>query len=78
MQAADYLGAVALVRERVTLTGRLPASPWDLSLREAMVEGGVAVHEEELRADLLSAMARESARGAELGTAGQGGQVGGG
>lgn len=56
MQAADYRGAVALGRERVTLTGRLPASPWDPSLREAMVEGGVAVHEEELRADLLSAM----------------------
>jgi uncharacterized protein (TIGR02679 family) len=56
MEAADYLAAVAAPRDRVPLTGRLPPSPWAPGLRDAMATHGVAVHEEELRADLLSAM----------------------
>jgi uncharacterized protein (TIGR02679 family) len=57
MGAADYLAAVATVRERVPLAGRLPAAPWDPGLPAAMAAHGVAVYEEELRADLLSAVA---------------------
>lgn len=56
MEAADYLAAVAAPRDRVPLASRLPPSPWAPALRDAMASNGVAVHEEELRADLLSAM----------------------
>lgn len=56
MTAADYLAAVAVRRDRVPISGRLPPSPWNPALREAMAEHGVAVHEEEIRADVLSAM----------------------
>jgi uncharacterized protein (TIGR02679 family) len=57
MGADDYLAALAVPRERVPLAGRLPPSPWDPGLREAMATGAVAVHEEEIRTALLSAMA---------------------
>jgi uncharacterized protein (TIGR02679 family) len=56
MTAADYLAAVAVRRERPPITGRLPATPWDPALHVAMASHGLAVHEEELRAELLSAM----------------------
>ncbi|MDQ4070236.1 MAG: DUF2399 domain-containing protein, partial [Actinomycetota bacterium] len=56
MTAADYLAAVALPRDRVPFRGRLPPSPWDPALQGAMETRGVAVHEEELRGELLSAM----------------------
>ena len=57
MGAGDYLAAVAVARERVPLANRLPPSPWDPGLREAMATSAVAVHEEEIRGTLLSAMA---------------------
>jgi uncharacterized protein (TIGR02679 family) len=72
MTPADYLGALAVARDRVPLGTRLPPSPWAPALRDAMVEHGVAVHEEELRVELLSAIGRD------LGAPGQRGQVGGG
>ena len=56
MEAADYLAAVAVPRDRVPLTSRLPPSPWAPALRDAMAAYCVAVHEEELRTHLLSAM----------------------
>ena len=56
MTAEDYLAAVAARADRVPLTGRLPPSPWDPALLDGMAEHAVAVHEEELRGDLLSAM----------------------
>ncbi|HEX2041656.1 MAG TPA: TIGR02679 family protein [Acidimicrobiales bacterium] len=56
MTAEDYLAAVAARRERVPVTGRLPPSPWDPGLHEAIAHHGVAVHEEEIRGELLSAI----------------------
>lgn len=58
MNAQDYCAAVATARERVPLVGRVPTAPWDPALVEAMAEHGVAVHEEEIRAELLMAMTR--------------------
>lgn len=41
---------------RPRLVGPVPATPWDPTLREAMAEAGVAVYEEQLRAELLAEM----------------------
>ncbi|MHB1930879.1 MAG: DUF2399 domain-containing protein, partial [Acidimicrobiales bacterium] len=41
---------------RPRLLGPVPATPWDPTLREAMAEAGVAVYEEQLRAELLAEM----------------------
>ena len=57
MGAAEYLAAVATNRERVALAGALSPAPWDPELVETMAAHGVAVYEEEIRADLLSAIA---------------------
>jgi uncharacterized protein (TIGR02679 family) len=54
MGAPDYLAALTVDRARVPLTQRLPAAPWDPRLPAVMEAHGVAVHEEELRAELLS------------------------
>ncbi len=78
MDASDYLRAVAIHRGRVALAGRLAATPWDVTLADAMVAHGVAVHEEEIRTELLAAMARAPGSGHHLGPPGQRGQVGGG
>jgi len=59
MGAADYLAAVATDRERVAIAGRLPPAPWDPELVETMAAHGVAVYEEEVRADLLSAISSQ-------------------
>lgn len=61
MTADDYLAAVECRRtsERPRL-GPVPDTPWDLGLQHAMAEIGTAVFEEELRAELLASMARQS------------------
>lgn len=56
MEGPDYLAAVAVPRDRVPLPARLPASPWAPGLHDVMTSIGVAVHEEELRTDLLAGM----------------------
>ena len=56
MGTADYLAAIATRRERVPLQGRLPPAPWDPALPDVMAAHAVTVHEEEVRAQLLSAM----------------------
>jgi uncharacterized protein (TIGR02679 family) len=56
MSAADYRAAVAVRRDRVPIRGTVPSTDWDPALADAVRAAGVAVHEEELRADLLDAM----------------------
>ena len=58
MDAQDYPRNVATDRPRLPLGGRLPPSPWASALHDAMARHGVAVHEEEVRADLLSVIVR--------------------
>ncbi len=57
MTAGAYGDAVARPRSRVSLAGPLPETPWDPDLSPTMAGAGVAVYEEELRAQLLEAMA---------------------
>lgn len=56
MTADAYRAALAVERRRVPLLGDPPETPWDPLLAAAMREGGVAVHEEEVRFSLLEAM----------------------
>ena len=56
MSADSYRTVVSRPRDRVSLTGLLPPTPWDPDLRDAMTRWGVAVYEEEVRAGLLDAM----------------------
>lgn len=56
MDRSDYLHATTAERPRLALTGHLPPTPWDPELRRTMADAGVAVHEEEVRSELLSAM----------------------
>lgn len=55
MGADDY--AAATPGAAVALAGRLPPTPWDPGLAAAMASTGRAVHEEDVRATLLEAMA---------------------
>jgi hypothetical protein len=54
MSADDYLGAAR--SDGTHLTGRVPPTPWDPTLAEAMSAGGVIAYEEDVRAGLLDAM----------------------
>jgi uncharacterized protein (TIGR02679 family) len=56
MTRDDYLAAVAVRRPRPGLSRPLPPTPWDPGLRLALESHGLAVHEEELRTTLLTAM----------------------
>jgi uncharacterized protein (TIGR02679 family) len=60
MQAADYLTAAAGSRGRLGLDGPPTGSPWDPSLREAMIEVGLAVHEEALLPELIQDWLRDT------------------
>jgi uncharacterized protein (TIGR02679 family) len=57
MTAEAYGRAIAVERQRVRLESAIPDTNWDLALGPAMRAAGVAVYEEELRLDLLDAMA---------------------
>lgn len=59
MTAAAYRRAAAVERRRVALVPPLPPTPWDPDLEPAMASTGVAVYEEELRGELLDAMAEQ-------------------
>lgn len=54
MTAADYLAAAGPAEGPASWS--VPETPWDPSLREAMMGVGRVVYEEQLRADLLAAM----------------------
>jgi uncharacterized protein (TIGR02679 family) len=60
MSADAYLAAAAGGRAHLPLSGRAVPTPWDPRLAGAMERAGVAVHEEELRADLLERMSARS------------------
>lgn len=59
MGERDYTGAVAVSRSALPLRSPVPSTPWDPLLQEAMQVSGIVIHEEELRSDLLSAMAAQ-------------------
>ncbi|MET8426861.1 TIGR02679 family protein [Nocardia sp. NPDC004860] len=54
MHATDYLRAVASGTQRLPLTGRPIATPWDARLHSAMLHFELAVHEESILDDLLT------------------------
>ena len=56
MTSEDYLGAVGVHQDRALVTERVPTTPWDPTLQQALEERGVAVYEEDVRADLLRSM----------------------
>lgn len=62
MTAAAYRRATARPRDRVALSGEVPATPWDPALAEAMSAAGQAVYEEELVEDLLAGLQAQVAR----------------
>jgi hypothetical protein len=54
MGERDYRSALATTRSRIPLRGRVPETPWDPQLHDAMEVSGIAIHEEEIRAELLA------------------------
>lgn len=56
MTAEEYRRAAARRADRPAITGRAPTTPWDPALQQALAETGVAVYEEDLRAELLRSM----------------------
>jgi len=56
MTTDAYRAALVTERPRVPLAGPIPPTPWDPALVDTMGAEGVAVYEEEVRGDLLSAM----------------------
>ena len=54
MSADDYRAAAR--PDGTPLTGRVPPTPWDPTLGEAMSAAGVVAYEEDVRARLLDAM----------------------
>lgn len=53
-----YRVALPASRPRRPIAGTVPPTPWDPPLQAAMAGTGLAVFEEELRQELLDAMAR--------------------
>jgi uncharacterized protein (TIGR02679 family) len=60
MGERHYRAALAASRPRLPIAGTVPPTPWDPTLEPAMAGTGLAVFEEELRHELLDAMARSS------------------
>ncbi|MGH9000121.1 MAG: TIGR02679 family protein [Acidimicrobiia bacterium] len=58
MSERHYRAALAVSRPRRPIVGVVPPTPWDPALQGTMAGAGVAVFEEELRRELLDAMAR--------------------
>lgn len=58
MGEPHYRGALAVSRPRRPIVGAVPPTPWDTALQPAMTAAGKAVFEEEVRHELLEAMAR--------------------
>jgi len=58
MGERHYRAALAAPRPRRPIAGMVPPTPWDPTLQAAMAGTGVAVFEEELRHELLDAIAR--------------------
>jgi uncharacterized protein (TIGR02679 family) len=63
MGKRHYRAALAASRPRLPIPGAIPATPWDPPLHVAMADTRLAVYEEELRHELLDAMARSSLTG---------------
>jgi uncharacterized protein (TIGR02679 family) len=58
MTSDEYLRAVGRRRDRPRITASVPETPWDPRLQEALMEVGVVVYEEDVRAELLESMTR--------------------
>jgi uncharacterized protein (TIGR02679 family) len=62
MDGYDYLDAVAVTTAEATITGPVPSTPWDRSLRSAVDRVRVPVYEEQIRERLFRAMAARGTR----------------